>query len=133
MKPICKGSKVDKTGFVERRHYERFEAKKGAFVALKGSARKLWQIIDISKGGVAFRYVVNGEEVEESSELDILTADTRFSLETLPFKCVSEFEMTNELSLSFRLRRCSVEFGKLTQFQVSKLERFIRERTVNIE
>ena len=123
---------MDKTGSVERRHYERFQAEKGAFVALRGPTRKLWQIIDISKGGVAFRYVANGEEWEKSSELDILTADTRFSLETVPFKCVSDFEMVNESHFSYRIRRSSVEFGRLTQLQISKLELFIRDYTINV-
>ena len=123
---------MDETEFVERRHHERYQAEKGAFVAVRGPIRKLWQILDISKGGVAFRYVANGEEWERSSELDILTADTRFSLETVPFKCISDCAVINEISSGFKRRRGGVQFEKLTKFQMSQLELFIRDYTTSL-
>ena len=42
----------------ERRKYERFQAENGAFVAPQAQKRRIWQILDISRSGFAFRKVI---------------------------------------------------------------------------
>lgn len=116
---------------VERRKHKRFQAKNGTFAALKARGRKLWQILDISRGGLAFRYVTTAEELEESPKLDILTSDTRFSVEEIPIRNISDSEIVKEYSSSnLGLRRRSVQFGKLTDDQRSQLEYFIHNHTL---
>ena len=65
--------------FTERRKYKRFHAQEGAFVSPRTHAQKFWQILDISKGGLSFRYIPQREDLKKSSELDILTHDTLFA------------------------------------------------------
>jgi len=43
--------------FHERRKYKRFHAENGAFVSPKGQKRRVWHILDISRDGLAFRYI----------------------------------------------------------------------------
>jgi hypothetical protein len=113
----------------ERRQHKRFQTRDGAFAAPRAQDRKLWQILDISRGGLAFRYVDNGEELDGSSNLDILTRDTLFSLEGVPFQTISDVQIPEETFLGYGLRRRGVQFGELADSQTSQLEYFIRKHT----
>jgi hypothetical protein len=117
----------------DRRKYKRFQAENGAFVSSKAQKRRIWQILDISRGGLAFRYIPLGEKIMESSELDILTRDTLFSLEKLPYRSISECDLPEERISNYQLKRHSVQFGDLTDSQISILEQFIQNRTVSSE
>ena len=111
----------------EQRKDKRFQLKKCAFAIPRARTRKLWQIMDISKGGLAFQYVVNGERVYDSPDLDIAYSKASFYLEKMPFKAVSDLEIENGIRWSsLKVRRCGVQFGELTDNQVSLLEDFIQ-------
>ena len=56
---------------IERRKHKRFQAQEGAYALLKDNSSKLGQIKNISKGGLAFSYIVNGGQVHESFNIDI--------------------------------------------------------------
>ena len=116
--------------FSERRKEKRYPVQKGVLVAPSTQARKLWQVLDIGKGGLAFRYVSNDDELKTSSELDIVTGDTRFLLEQIPFRSISDFEMSDEPVSSHKVRRRGVQFGALTDTQVRQLDYLIRSHTV---
>lgn len=113
----------------ERRAHDRYQALKGAFVATLMPERKLWQILDISQGGLAFRYIPSEHKISESSKLEIITRDVRFTLENIPYKTVSEAEYSEKSSLGYPLLRHSVQFGSLTEKQMSKLSQFIKKHT----
>jgi hypothetical protein len=115
----------------ERRQYKRFQAENGAFVSPNSQKRSLWQILDISMAGLAFRYIPLGEEIMDSSELEILTRDTRFTLEQIPYRSISECDIPEECFSDYQLKRHSVQFGDLTDSQISSLEHFIQNRTVS--
>ena len=111
----------------EQRKEKRFQLKGDAFAIPSYHSRKLWQIMDISKGGLAFQYVPNGDRIYDSSELDIAYSSGSFYLEKVPFKAVSDLEVKNGIRWSsLKVRRCGVQFGKLTHNQESLLEDFIQ-------
>jgi hypothetical protein len=111
----------------EQRKNKRFKMKEGAFAIPRARSRKLWQIMDISKGGLAFQYVAKGERIYDSSDLDIAYSKASFYLEKVPFKAVSDLEVENGIRWSsLKVRRCGVQFGELTHNQVSLLEDFIQ-------
>ena len=59
----------DKSGmtkFSERRAHRRFKVQKGAYAALRNGSLKIGQIQNISKCGLAFRYLANGKQAEGS-------------------------------------------------------------------
>jgi hypothetical protein len=115
---------------IERRKHKRFKVQYGAFAIFQSNVKKLGQIIDISRGGLAFRYIANGERFKGSDELDVLLADNSFHLEKIPFRTISDFVITSEISVNFiTTRRCGVRFGELGQDQVSRIEFFINNHT----
>ncbi len=116
--------------FRERRGNKRYRAREGVLVAPDRHMRRLWQVLDIGKGGLAFRYVSNEGELKTSSSLDIVTGDTRFLLEQIPFRSVSDGEISDEPVSSRTVRRRGVQFGSLNDTQVRQLEYLIRSHTV---
>ncbi|MBW1860096.1 MAG: hypothetical protein JRI70_08495 [Deltaproteobacteria bacterium] len=81
------------------------------------------QIIDVSMGGLAFRYV--GTEEPSNGELSIFLAERDFYVGQIPFRTVSDFEIAGKTSsTSVTLRRSGVQFGKLTDHQTSQMEHF---------
>ena len=116
---------------VERRQQPRFKVVEGVFAALVNHTSKLGQIRDISKRGLAFRYIDHGDEAGENTELKIIIGSGGVYLDKLPFIKVTDFEIKNEYSFSsLKMRQIGLEFGKLTKQQLSRLEQFIQTHTV---
>ncbi len=114
----------------EQRQHKRFQAKNGAFALPKASVNTLGQIVDISQGGLAFKYMAWGEQSNEFSEIDILFAERFFYLQNVPCKIVSDSEipLRNPFS-SIKMRRLSVEFMAMSPKQRSELRHFINNHT----
>ena len=118
-------------GSIERRQQPRFKVAEGVFAALVNHNSKLGQIRDISKRGLAFRYIDHGEEPDETTELKIIIGSGGVYLDKLPFRKVSDFEIKNEFSFSsLKMRQIGLQFGKLTRRQLSRLEQFIEHHTI---
>jgi len=115
------------------RKYKRLRAQNGAFVDLRISPIKVGKIVDISRGGLAFRYLDVGEGLKELFELDMYCRLNDFRMEKVPVKTIWDRETRGELSFSARTRLRGVQFGKLTQNQFSELERFLLLNTVTQE
>jgi len=62
-------SKTD--ALLEQRKHKRFRPQDGTYAILRGPGKKLGQVINISRGGLAFRYIDIGERPKRSFELDI--------------------------------------------------------------
>lgn len=105
----------------ERRKDKRFQLQVDIFALLN---RPFWQtaeIIDISMGGLSFRYI--GWTPKGSFMLDILCVDDDFYLGNVPFKIVTELKISKEI------RRHGVQFGWLTNKQSSQLKFLIQTHT----
>jgi hypothetical protein len=86
--------------------------------------------MDISKTGLVLRYVASQERSDESFELDIVLAGNGFRLNGVPVKTLSDCQMADEAASNpTTVRRRGVQFGALTDQQMSQLERFIRDHT----
>ena len=115
---------------IERREYTRFRAKDGALIEVRSHRGRLGEIIDISKGGLAFRYIDIGDRPKGSFELDIFLKQTGFRLEKVPAKTISDLKTTKYFPYSStKTRRQGVQFGELTRNQISKLDHFIKNCT----
>ena len=116
----------------ERRKYTRFRTRNGALIELRSQPGKLGEILDISRGGLSFRYIDIGDRPEGSFELDIFLKETGFRLERVPAKTVSDFRTTKYFPFSSTItRRQGVKFGQLTRKQISQLEHFIKNYTTD--
>ena len=116
---------------VERRQQPRFKVVEGVYAALVNHHSRLGQIQDISRIGLAFRYIDHGDEPGETSELKIIIGSGGVYLDKLPFKKVSDFEIKNEFSFSsLKMRQIGLQFGKLSAHQQSRLDDFIQKHTI---
>jgi hypothetical protein len=116
--------------FDEHRKHKRFQVPGGVFVGFGPRANKVGQIVDVSMGGLAYRYV-GCEESSDGSHLDIFVTDNDFYLGAVPFKTVCDLQVAGRAASSpMTMRRCGVRFGKLTGKQNAQLEYFIRQYTL---
>lgn len=123
---------TDRTMPVERRQHKRIQIKSQADAVLFGPTfTKGVQIIDISKGGLAFRYVHGQKPSNGLFELDILWDHIDFNLIKLKVKTISDYQIPNEFLLDvIPLRRCGAQFAELTKDQISQLENFIENDSI---
>ena len=115
---------------VDRRKHDRCGVPTSSFVVLGHHGTILGQIIDISMGGLSFRYV-DSIELPTKSHLDMHMSEHDLCLDRVPFRTVSDSEIPNTVAckivegvpLSCRsMKRGGVKFGKLTQEQKAQLE-----------
>jgi hypothetical protein len=116
---------------VERRRQPRFKVAEGIFAALINHNSKLGQIKDISRMGLAFRYIDQGNGSTEASELKIIVGSGGVYLDKMPFRKVADFEIKNEHSFSsLKMRQIGLQFGELTRRQQARLDSFIKKHTI---
>ncbi len=114
---------------VERREHKRFETRDEAFIVLGPDSTKLGRLIDISMGGLAFSHVAKTRPPDGLFELDLFLVEGDFYLDKLPYEIISDFKTNDNRFGSITMRRCGVQFGSLTQSQISELDYFIRNHT----
>lgn len=111
----------------ERRKHKRFNAKEGAYAAISPNSRKLGQIIDISMGGLSFKYIDTSDEQDIQSEQSIFLSSLGYYVGDLPFKTVEDYEITNYPSFSsMKLRKRRVQFKELSFKQLFDLDYYLR-------
>jgi hypothetical protein len=114
----------------ERRKYKRFLVQEGAYALLKNTSSKLGQIKNISRGGFAFSYIVDEEQMNELFKVDIFITETGYYLKDVPSKKISDFHVENKLPFStFSIRQAGIQFRELNESQLSQLDNFIRDYT----
>ena len=139
----------------EKRAHERFQPKKDAFALIRPATAeqlrvadrsmgqiacgvyrskplRFGRIVNISMGGLLFRYI-NGEERSSHSQvLDILVADSGFYLENLAFKSIADVEINDDLTINtFKMRLNRVQFERLEPAAMMKLKYFLENYTVS--
>jgi hypothetical protein len=114
----------------DRRQLQRFRVQDGAFVILSPSDAGVGRLIDISMDGLSFDYVTTQEPSSEPTALEILVSDSAFRLYNVPCKIISDFETFQIPEARSHKRRCGLQFGELTQSQISQLEYFIQHYTI---
>ena len=114
------------TEIAERRTHKRFPAKERALIyIMSDSYGMLYHIIEISNGGLSFRYLGEDVLINGSSELSIVIEDNYYMTE-IPVKTVSDTQLVNGY---IPLRRRGVRFGELSPMQKSQLNDFIKKHT----
>ena len=111
---------------VERRSHQRFQVPKGVFVEVRRPHHsKLGEIINISMGGVAFRYLAAKEPSNGSDKLNIFFDEGGFRLNDILLETVTDLR-THKIPYTYvTMRRSGVQFRSLTHHQISQLEHFI--------
>jgi c-di-GMP-binding flagellar brake protein YcgR len=112
----------------ERRKAKRYLVKGRAMAVLSPNHILPYQIIDISRNGLAFSY--HGQHIwdDELLQLEIYDDENIF-LDKIPIRIVADCPLDES---SKNLRRCGVQFGELTPSQKAQLEYFIQEHTIGL-
>lgn len=120
---------------IEQRKDTRFIARDGSVAVVEYKFNSKFGIInDISKGGLAFRYLVTDFELEEDSKepikLNIVCKPGGLPLSIGSCKIIKDNYIPPEYSFCLGLlRKCSVQFGEMTPDQKLRLEYFIENFT----
>ena len=115
---------------IERRRSKRYSAVEGAYAAISPKSHKLGQITDISMGGLAFKYIDTNKEDKNNqgqSEKSIFLSSMGFYVGDLPFKTISDNEVTDTPSFSaMKVRERHVQFTDLSFKQLFDLDYYLR-------
>ena len=114
----------------ERRKDKRLQVQDGAFAMLSLQFAVLVKIVNISRGGLAFRYVASKDRSTELSALNILLTDGSFSLKRVPVKTVWDQPVLRDNADGLiTVRYCGMQFENWTTAQRSDLNYFIENFT----
>ena len=114
----------------ERRRHKRFRVPEGTMAVFGRTNAAAGQIIDISKGGLAFVYVAEKEASRDTAEIDILLTHGLSHLYGLPSETVYDFQTGSpKPSASLTERRRGVKFGELSRHQEIQLDHFLKTYT----
>lgn len=118
------------TGLIERRKQERFWVQDGGFAVPRTACAKIGRIIDISRKGLAVRYIGEKDWLNGSSQVDILLVDNNYYLPKIQTQMISDCKLNNEASVcGTKERRCSLQFKNLSDHQIVKIAQFITKFT----
>ncbi|WP_080808975.1 PilZ domain-containing protein [Desulfamplus magnetovallimortis] len=122
--------KTEKNMIKERRQHERYRARDGAFAAISPNSFKLGQIINISRGGLAFQYIETQIEDFEKEESQIFLSSKGFYVRGLGFQQVSDRVIPSENPYStLTMRQCAIKFENLTMDQMVNIDNYILHNT----
>ena len=114
----------------ERRKNKRYNAIEGAYAVVSPNSNKLGQIIDISKGGLCFKYIDTSNDDREDGtqqEESISLSSMKYYVGNLPFKTVADYEVLNLPTFSsMRVIKMHVQFTGLSFNQLFDLDNYLR-------
>lgn len=117
-------------GVTEKRRHKRFKVKPNVFVEISSDLPHIGQLIDISKGGLSFRYIER-EGPKACDRLKIYIAGNDYSLQNLKVKTISDIKIPSQLAHSgIGIRRQGVQFEDLSSENIESLDYFIEQHTV---
>ena len=86
-------------------------------------------ILDVSKGGAAIKYVAEETPPNGTCELTMAGTNPRFFLNKVPIAAVTDIPMTTVAFGAMQPRRLGIRFGALTAEQKACIEEFIDNHT----
>ena len=115
---------------IERRKNKRYKATEGAYAAISPNSHKLGQIIDISMGGLSFKYIDTNNDDRKSQkkpENAVFLSSMGYYVGDLPFQTIADYEVTNAPSFSsMKVRKRHVKFADLSFKQLFDLDYYLR-------
>ena len=119
----------------ERRKHKRSKAREYTFTGFGPNSVKIGQIIDISRGGMAFQNTDPRTKFFQFAELSLIVDDEALNINQVPFKFPSKMVSVSDLSIRnpfnfIKVRRYSVEFQNLSELQLFWLDYFLKNHTI---
>ncbi len=120
---------------VERKKDLRLRPKNLTFVVMRPGFSKSGELLNISRGGLCFKFFVTIDPAEEratSLAVDIFIINTGWYLPRVPCTVIYDIQ-TIEATLfptGIEYRCCGVQFGKLSKEQNRQLELYLDNHTM---
>ncbi|NNF99024.1 MAG: hypothetical protein HKM93_06575 [Desulfobacteraceae bacterium] len=96
----------------------------------KSKPAVMGQVIEISKHGLSFSFIDDGEIMNKPLGIDLLKADDYFYLAHIPFRTIAENKIDNESGITpIPMKRKGIQFVDLTDAQRKKLIFFLTNHT----
>lgn len=116
----------------ERRRTRRYKAAPGAFAAIADTSMA-GQIINISRGGLSFKYL--NEEIENSSggppEMVLALVGNKRFISQLDFKIIRDYPVLSKSPFSsLGFRRCHLQFIEVDALKEAELEDYIQDNII---
>lgn len=123
MQPIVEG---------EKRQYTRFNVRSGVFAHLNSNAPTVGEVLNVSEGGLAFKYLNGLSSSPKHSTLNVFALGGKFFLRDIPVNKVSETEIPAEMDFaSLSMKRIGLAFEDMTENQQKDLRKLILEKRAN--
>ena len=117
----------------ERRKNKRYMVRDNVFAVFRSSpnASNLVNIVDISRGGFAFKLVGMEGILKDRFELDIFVSGDGRHLGNIPFRIISEISKEKESRLfNLAKRRIGARFDNLSNVKMMQIDRFINSHKI---
>lgn len=88
------------------------------------------ELIDISFGGLSFRYNAYENLLKKPAEFGIIFGGETLYFDNVPLESVSDLPLDDDGGTA---RRCGMKFGELNEEELALLARFIRKHTAKKE
>ncbi|WP_035236461.1 PilZ domain-containing protein [Desulfobacter vibrioformis] len=119
---------------IERRRNKRYKAVEGAYAAISPNSNRLGQIIDISMGGLCFKYIApanKSSDPEEKNEESIFLSSIGYYVGDIPFQTIADYEITDAPSFSsMKVRKRHIKFTDLTLKQLFDLDHYLKNNVM---
>jgi len=120
----------------ERRKHTRYSIKTGSYATISPDSTKLGQIVDISMGGLAFKYNdTKSIKTEHKNHETLFLSSTGYYVGDIDFKTVDDYEIPDgaidEKSFgSMKIRIRHVKFTNLKLKQLFDLDHYIGNNAI---
>lgn len=115
----------------ERRKHQRFEVKNLAIAIPHKPASQVGKIVNISKGGLAVRYLDQNNWLGRADSIGVLV-NSNFFMSRIPVRPICDFKVESQLSFSIiNERQCCLQFDSLNSEQELLLGEFITKFTAD--
>jgi hypothetical protein len=115
---------------MNRRKEPRYSVSDGVYALDAHDSRRFGEVVDISRSGVAFRYLDGYNNYKPSTELGIFSSSHRFFLTGISFETAADFQISGHPTSRINMRRHSGRFSSLTPQQRAELDRFIELHSI---
>ena len=122
---------------IEQRKHSRFLPVDNTFAALGRNFTKVGKVKDISLGGLSIEYIAGDQDKHDDWLVDIFLTGDSFHLYNVPCRIVSDISLyiphvKNIYTKLLTTKRCSIQFGDLSENYDSKLKLFIDTYTTRV-
>jgi len=116
----------------ERRKDVRMKPNELTFVALRPDFSRLGKVIDISRGGICFQYMVpeNHDALTEALWVDVFLSTSSYYVPSVPCQLVYERRhQPGAFPIGMEYRQCGIRFADLTADQSAQLSFYLANHT----